>query len=1410
MFFSSWMKVKMKNRKIFLLAGMAGFIFSFAASAQEITAVDFNGDLLGKVIPDGKVVSFDNELIGNVNADSLIVNGQGALIGGVIPQGIVIGNDNKMLGKVNNDGSVRMSSGKIAGKALPNGLVVDDDYEIIGAILFPGLVYSDFGKTIGRLTGDGNYTNLDGQTIGFVSADGFAYRKTGDTYVVDGKLISSKMVISQEGRFIGSVALGGKITDFDSNIIGNIHANGYAYDDEGRIIGHIVRNGYAISNNGEYLGFVSYNGDVVKENNIVGHLRFDEKVVDDAQNVIGFFVDIAAAATDLSGKYLGRVMPDGKIVKAKEVIGSVGPHGNVLNAAGDIVGKLVNPGPVFDFKATLLAHALKNGEVISLEGSSAGKIVGSNVLNNAGRIVGATFKDMLVIDKNNKPMGMNGVSGTLGGAEHSYVSPFGYVYAADGAIFANAIPLNAVYDLYGAIFGFVSPNAEVLNRDYAKVSDITQFGYARSDDKQIKGKNIIADFIINRAGELLGMISENNLIIDAEKKVIAKIMPDMSVAASGAQVDRSAAPKIATAYAQKMAMARDGSVLGYVNEQAEVKDTEGSSIGKVTDNGFIVNSTGKILGSIMELGTVVDDKCDFIGVVTPRGDVRNYKNSLIGKVFLNGQVVSDGGAVVGHVVKKNLLIDREGNIFATPSVNGFAFGNDNNKVGCVGLKGYLKDENGAVIAKTLDYAPVMDFSGKIVGRSVFDGTVINEDGALLGMLQPNDSVVNSGGKTIGRLFKYKYAFDNNNSLLGRVLESGRVINNKNEDVGAVDYQGYVVDKGERIGYASYDLYVYDEKGSVVGYIENDGSVRGISGSNLGKLNKGFLLNKNNKLVGRINRDYWIRGKDNSTVGELSISGKLYSLDNEFIGTLAKDGKIKNADGEIIGTPYQLQYYSEGQKPKESVVDAITEWKAEPMEEPSESDVSEMSSKIIGIALTPDGEYLGNIMSNGDVLSKDGVLLGKKNADGTIVDMDGNLIGIEDIKRPGGQDIFVPAGTFGPGGAYGIGQGVGDLGPGGGYGQGERYNASRVAALQQAQEERRQSINVGKITTQIKKNSVTGYEEYGWPDEGKNVSTYRVDMSNMILADKPIPAVLARSVDGNHTDTPLTAYVERNIYAEDGRNIIIPAGSRVIGKVNSIPSDNQNPLSNAVKVDISWERLIRPDGIAFKFNSATTGDAQGRGGALAYVDNQLLKRYGSPFLLTAVETLINFHTAVSSHNTGDTENSKQQAANDAREQFNKNMDEMFKQAVQESINMEKLVYIPAGTRVIIYPQEDLWLRTAESDKEDETANLKDPDIFMNDKEQTEKRESRGKSDEDPSGGGSSATVLYENGVDNNIEAQSSDKLLIDDAQASAKRRGLDKKKAAAPAATGALPPPPPSYDGSSSKGSSSSSNVPTLF
>ena len=275
--------------KVFVIGAIS---LTSSAYANEITAIDFNGDVIGKVIPDGSVIGMQNNVIGKITADSFIVNNKGDIIGGIVPQGVAIGNDNRLLGKVNNDGTVRLPTGKIIAKVLPNALVVDDSYNVLGSVLYPGLIYDDEGKTVGRLTGDGLYISMEGQNIGFVSPLGYAYRNNGTGYTLDGRLISSKMVVSSDGKFIGSISPGGKVTDFDTKIIGSVHANGYVYNENYQVIGKTVTNGYAFDNIGNYLGVVSYNGEVIKSGKITGKLRADDKIINEEGEVIGFNVEI--------------------------------------------------------------------------------------------------------------------------------------------------------------------------------------------------------------------------------------------------------------------------------------------------------------------------------------------------------------------------------------------------------------------------------------------------------------------------------------------------------------------------------------------------------------------------------------------------------------------------------------------------------------------------------------------------------------------------------------------------------------------------------------------------------------------------------------------------------------------------------------------------------------------------------------------------------------------------------------------------------------------------------------------------------------------------------------------------------------------------------------------------------------
>lgn len=1549
------------------LAFFSVLFFAAPAAAIEITAIDFNGDLIGKVIPDGKVVSLDNQLIGNVTADSLIVNFDGELIGGVIPQGIAIGNDNKLLGKVSNDGSVRLASGKIVGKVLPNGLVVDDYFNVLGAVLFPGLIYSDDGKTVGRLTGDGLYTNLQGQQIGFVSPDGYAYRKVGNDYLLDGRLISSKMVISLDGAFIGSVSPGGNVTDFEAQTIGFVKANGYVYNENNQIIGQIVRSGFAFDNNGKYIGFVTYNGEVVNKDDLVGRMRADGRIADAKGEIIGFAVDLAATATDLEGRYLGRIMPGGSLAQAREVIGQVGPRGTVINKDGNIIGRLVNAGPVFNFRGALRAHALKSGAVISLEGTPLGNVRANLAYDNNGLVFGATLNNELVIAPGGKSLGMSGINASvMDGSERKFVSPFGFLFSSDGVLSGSTMTLAPVYNLTGAVIAYMMPNGSMYNKGGVALGRLTEAGINIDERNRILGRNIAADYAFSAAGELLGILSETNMVLDKGLKPKAKILPDNSVVKAGKNTEVNFNPQVGTASDQHLVLGVTGSLFGYADIDGAVRNPAGRVAGKVVDGGLVIDNSGLPVGETSGYKAVVDGDCALLGVVTPQGDIRNYRETFIGRMLWNGQAVSETGAVIGYQVIPGSVIDFNGNIQGTISPSGQVTAYGGELLGCIDKRGKLRNADGEIIAGQTEFYPVMNVNGVFIGRTVLDGTVVNEANEFIGYMQPNDNVNSKTGVPVGQLFKYRFAFDNDNNFLGRVGSDARVFNAKNEEVGKVEFGGAVLKDGKNIGYALYDMYVYDNDANVIGYITRDGNVLTVNGRKLGRIDKGFLINGENKVAGRGNRDFYIRNQNNVVLGELELNGSLVDSANHVIGSLKDNGRILDSNGNVLAIAKPLQYYSllkelteaeaarlaaekaeaerlaaeqaaaagnyvigddgylrdangniigrilpdgtvvdlngnvighinengefvgldgkvRGKTSKDgyvvgddgylrdangniigrvlpdgtvvdlngNVIGHINEngefvgldgkvmgkvngggadWYSKPVQIGAIPEIGvvgeeEMKKyrKSLGIALTPDGEYLGDIMDDGSVVDKKGNVVGKKMPDGLIIDDDGTLIGIEEVKKPDSSGMFVPAGTFGPGGAYGTGMGAGgNLGPGGGFGPGERYDPQRAAALAAAQNQRRQAMSVGKISSGIRPESFDGYQK-NWDEQGiaKAVSSWRVNLSEMIFADKPIPAVIARSIDSNNP-TPVTAFVERNVYAEEGRNVVIPAGSRLMGTLGGLTAGTETTSSSA-KVQITWERLIRPDGSLFVFQGIT-GDAQGRGGALGYLDQQLFKKYTLPIMTTALTSYTSYIMAPKDDDdsSSDTESPRQQAANDARQNFLQDMNRIFEQILADKTNIKPLTYVPAGTRIIVYPNIDLWLRTPERDEAEVAKNLSKRDVLIDDNKleqdrtDTQNRRKMGMTDADRAA--TAGSVVYEaEGTD--AEAVAAPRLMDDSKVKSKKPAATAGAPALMPTtpAGGSTPPPPPSFSSGSSSSSSSSSSaaktdnsVPQLF
>jgi len=1306
-----------KNIKIFLLSLLA-FALPCMAKAAEITAIDFNGNIIGQVISTGMVISPEGNAIGSISTDSLVLGPNGEIIGGVVPQGIVIGNDNHLLGKIHNDGVVRNLSGATLGKALPSGLIVDAEMNIIGSVLYPGLVYAPDGSTIGRVTGAGIYVNLEGQRVGFVSPNGYVYRKSGYDYVLDGRLMSSKMVVSMSGRFIGSIAPSGHVIDFEGVDIGSVHANGYVYDSSEKIIGGIVQSGYAYDNYGKYMGIVSYNGEVKLNNNTIGYYRADHNIVNDKNEVIGYAVDIAATANDNSGRFLGRLMPNGNIVRGMQVMGHLGSRGYVYDENEVKIGEIIHTGPVYDAFAKLRGQSIKNGKVISLSGSPIGSMRGSFAYDTNGTLMGGVVKSLVAVTQTNNSLGtVNIDAGVNNSGELNKVSPFGYLFDNSGKVVGSGLPMGALYSPEGILYSYINPNGDM----YREISGVklTDAGEAVGRDGYI-GSILNPLFALNMKGESLGIFAENNLLLDAEKEIAYKIIPGDYVVESKKTISSALAPVRGFASDNRIALNIGGDLIGYADSRGMVIGLNGDEYGNIQYNDYVIDKSKNLAGQLIPFTTVYNEKCDVVGVVNGRGDIINNRDVIIGRLLPNGQAISDVGGFIGYSIFDKNLVDVNGN-FAGVLSSGSGISADGRNLGCVNAKGRIYNADKKLVYSTVVNAPVIDFNNSIIGQVMTNGIIVDATNQTIGKMIPNKDVMSKDSRILGNVMQYKVAYSNANKFLGLVQNSGQVINPAGVVVGQVNFDGSVQNHGDVIGYALYDMYVYDEEFKTYGYLTKDGTVLSMVGSKLGQIDKGFLINRQREIVARGNRDYIVRNNTHDAIGELQLDGTVVSFNGENVGYLSDAGVIRNADGDEIAFARPLQYYvvteSSGQSSQDwldrkrvKINDAEREDNEDYYEDDEGYETGKRSSgnyrkpnsgsRIVGIALSPDGDIIGNIYDDDTVRNDNGESIGFKTPDGMIVDMNYNPIGIEEVKHVSAENMFIPSNAFGNGNAYGIGEEPTNLGPGGGYGQGERYDPARLRGLRGLQGRRRATSSPGRIKNNINISSFTGYEKDGGWTSGSKTSTWRWDMSEMILEDKAIPAVLARSVyasEGFSDNIPITAIVERNVYAEEGRNIIIPAGSRVIGSMGGGGSSGGNS-GGAVKIGIEWKRLIRPDGSQFRFSGAQTGDPQGRSGAIGYLDEQLLKKYSLPMVASLMESATAYLMAQGSGSSSDGNtthtSSLSQAAEDARQNFLEQFDQFFDDLMQKRADIQAVTYIPAGTRIIIFPNEDLWLNSVE--------------------------------------------------------------------------------------------------------------------
>ncbi|MDZ4867973.1 MAG: TrbI/VirB10 family protein [Alphaproteobacteria bacterium] len=183
-------------------------------------------------------------------------------------------------------------------------------------------------------------------------------------------------------------------------------------------------------------------------------------------------------------------------------------------------------------------------------------------------------------------------------------------------------------------------------------------------------------------------------------------------------------------------------------------------------------------------------------------------------------------------------------------------------------------------------------------------------------------------------------------------------------------------------------------------------------------------------------------------------------------------------------------------------------------------------------------------------------------------------------------------------------------------------------------------------------------------------------ADTVLAGTVIEASL---VTGINSDLPgfVIAQVTENVFdTVSGRRLLIPQGTKLIGKYDSVISFGQR------RALVVWNRLILPDGSSIVVDNLPATDAAGYAGLEDEVDFhtwQLIKG-------AALSTLLGVGAEVGAGGNGDSD-----SLSAARESVQQNAARIGQQFTERSLDVQPTITIRAGWPLRVIVHKDLLLR-----------------------------------------------------------------------------------------------------------------------
>ncbi|SQC36310.1 VirB10 type IV secretion protein [Helicobacter fennelliae] len=243
---------------------------------------------------------------------------------------------------------------------------------------------------------------------------------------------------------------------------------------------------------------------------------------------------------------------------------------------------------------------------------------------------------------------------------------------------------------------------------------------------------------------------------------------------------------------------------------------------------------------------------------------------------------------------------------------------------------------------------------------------------------------------------------------------------------------------------------------------------------------------------------------------------------------------------------------------------------------------------------------------------------------------------------------------------------------------------RALALQRAKEQQLyKSAVLGERVegnSQIFAQRSSLYGDSGFSNQQSiDIATNEHRLYRMIRAGRLIPAVLMTPIVSN-IEGIITAQVEQDVYAAQGRAVLIPRGTKVMGFYK-----NDNKIGQS-RLSIVWREMITPQGVNILLTNAMSADSRGINGVEGYLDNKFSQRYGlGLFLNTLSNGLMISISNLTQKNGTMTSPYTAQLFSNAQGDINN----IFKQLIQEQSKIKPTIEIRAGSRIFITPTTHMW-------------------------------------------------------------------------------------------------------------------------